>query len=75
MRKHRLPFLGIVTMKVPSQPQTMVRIDPSVGAHRLMGFGTEKCASEGDLKVVLNNVDTMFQATKLQRDIENLNAV
>jgi hypothetical protein len=30
---------------------------------------------KGDLKVMLNNVDTMFQATELQWDIENLNAI
>jgi hypothetical protein len=30
---------------------------------------------KGNLKVVLDNVDTMFQATKLQWDIKNLDAV
>ena len=30
---------------------------------------------KGDLKVMLNNVNTMFQATELQWDIENLNAI
>jgi hypothetical protein len=30
---------------------------------------------KGDLKVVLDNVDTMFQATELQWDIKNLNTV
>jgi hypothetical protein len=41
VRKHCIPSLEIVTMKVPTQPQMLVQTDPSVGAHCLMGFGNQ----------------------------------
>jgi hypothetical protein len=41
-------------MKVPTQSQTLVRINPGVGAHRLLGLGNQSkkmChANEGEFE-------------------------
>jgi hypothetical protein len=42
VRKHCIPSLEIVTMKVPTQPQMLVQTDPSVGAHSSDGIRESK---------------------------------